>query len=141
MKKILILVGALLVVGMAAAGTGVYLLLRYTGEPVKVVRAQLDAINRNDYQAAYQYCSGAFRQNTSPEEFAAYVESNPVMRTSDSTFGERSINNGVASIKGTLTGRNGQVVTVRYTLVKEHEQWVIQHIKLGGDAEENAADQ
>jgi len=141
MKKVLLILGALFVVGAAVAGTGVYLILRYTGEPVKVVRAQLDAINRNNYLAAYNYCSSAFKQNTSAPEFAVFLESNPVMKTSDSTFSNRSINNGVATIQGTLTGRNGQVVTVKYTLVRERDQWVIQHIKLGGEAGENTGDQ
>lgn len=129
-----------------ALGVGIFVVLfgsifafvwSLTGEPVKVIRAQLEAINQGDYARAYGYCSTAMKANLSQDEFTAFIEKNAVvMKTKDSTFSQRNISNGVATIRGKLTGQSGAVATVRFTLVKENDRWVIQGFRLGEGGEE-----
>ena len=127
-KKIALGVGIFVVL----LGGIIALVLSLTVEPVKVIRAQLEAINQGDYARAYSYCSTAMKANLSQAEFTAFIEKNAVvLKAKDGTFNERNISNGVATIRGKLTGQSGAVATVRYTLVKENDRWVIQGVRLG----------
>ena len=92
----------------------------------------LDALAKGDLEAAYAETSVAFRDNTSPEQFAAFVRGNPSLsRITGHSFGERSWENNIGSVKGTLKTSDG-VVPVEFRLVKENDQWKILGIKLGG---------
>ena len=93
----------------------------------------LDALAKGDLEAAYAETSVAFRDNTSPEQFAAFVRGNPSLsRITGHSFGERSWENNIGSVKGTLKTSDGGVVPVEFRLVKENDQWKILGIKLGG---------
>lgn len=127
------------------AGLGIFALLiagliffvwNLTSEPVKVIHAHLDAINQGDYSRAYSYLSSTLKATQSLEDFRSFVERYPVLKTSGAAFHSRSISNQVATIRGKLTGKNGDVVTVRYRLVKERGHWVIEAVRLGGGDDE-----
>lgn len=135
---LIVAVVALLVLGFAAVFAGLgWWLWKATGEPVKVIRAQLEAINQGDYARAHSYFAAGLRAQRSPEEFREFVEANPaVLKTRDSTFSSRQIQNDVATIRGTLTGQSGQVTPVRYTLVQEGGRWVISSFRFGDSAAE-----
>lgn len=138
-KKIILILAGVAVLFLLLAGGIVWLVFEMTAEPVRVVRAHLEAINQNDYPRAYGYFSAGLKAELSQEEFQSLVEQNPgIFRTSDSTFSSRSIKNNVATLRGTLTGQQGQVTPVRYTLVKEGDQWLILGFRWGaGTAEED----
>ena len=139
--KIVLLVGGVFV-GFAALIIGVAGLIFWgvwqaTAEPVAAVRAQLEAINQDDYERAHSYFSTRLRELRSAEDFRAYVEENKAaLKTTDSTFSNRSIENNVATLRGTLTGRDGRTTPVRYVLVKENSRWVIDSFRFGPDAAE-----
>ena len=133
-KKILlgVLVLVVLVGGLA------WWLVQATGEPVKVIRAHLEAINQDDYSRAYSYLSANAQANMTLEEFKAFVEKNSaVLKTRDASFPSRKISNNVATIRGTLTGRQGQVATVRFTLEQEEGVWKIAAMKLRASPSED----
>lgn len=118
--------------GALLFGGFIWWVVKATGEPVKAIRAHLEAINQGDYPRAYGYFSATLQAQMSQEQFRAFVEKySAVMKTRDTTFGSREISNNVATIRGTLTGQQGRVSTVRYTLVKEGDRWVIQGFRLG----------
>lgn len=101
-----------------------------TLEPVRVIRAQLQAINEGQYEQAYRYLSTDAQSRVSMEEFLALVRGNSrIMRTYDSTFLSRKIENNVATIDGSVKGEDGQVSDVRYVLMKSGGQWMIQSFK------------
>jgi len=98
-----------------------------TLEPVRVIRAQLDAIDRGNYAQAYDYFSPAAKKQLTANEFEALVQATSVIsRNYGSTFLWRKVENNVATISGTLQGMDGQVRDVRYILVKEGDRWLIQ---------------
>ena len=122
-KKIL---GGVAVFLALVVGGCVWWLVSVTGEPVKVVRAHLEAINAGDYARAYSYFSTETKAKMSLEEFKARVEKNSaILKTSDSSFTSRHVGNNVATIEGTLTGLDGRITPVRFTLVKEGDSWLI----------------
>lgn len=140
--KILLVVGGVLV-GMvvliaAVGGLIFWAVWQATAPPVEAVRAQLEAINREDYERAHSHFSARLRESRSAEEFRAFVEENSAtLKTTDSTFNNRKIENNVATLQGTLTGRDGRTTPVRYVLVKENDRWVIDSFRFGPGAVED----
>jgi uncharacterized protein (DUF1697 family) len=139
--KILLLIGGVLVgvvlLIIAVAGLIFWGVWQATAAPVEAVRAQLEAINQEDYERAHSYFSARLRELRTAEEFRAFVEENrAALKTTDSTFSNRSIQNDVATLRGTLTGRDGRVTPVRYVLVKENERWVIDSFRFGPEVAE-----
>ena len=98
-------------------------------EPVK---RHLDALRAGNIEAAYAETSIAFQQNTSIEQYAAFIERYPVLKNiADYSFSSREVENGLGTLKGTLTTTDGGVVPVEFKLVKENDQWKILGLSLG----------
>ena len=137
--KIVLLIGGVLlgiVVFITAIGGLIFWgVWQATSAPVEAARAQLEAINRDDYERAHSYFSARLRELRSAEDFRAFVEENSAaLKTTDSTFSNRSIENNVATLRGTLTGGDGRTTPVRYVLVKENDRWVIDSFRFGPEA-------
>jgi hypothetical protein len=99
--------------------------------PVAPIKSQLAAINNRDLNKAYyDYTSKNFKTVISFNQFKAIIESNPqIFKSKDSSFTDVSIKNGFATVKGTITGQDGTVTKMTYTLVKENSQWKIFNFK------------
>lgn len=98
-----------------------------TLEPVRVIRAQLEAIEKGNYAQAYDYLAPAAKEQLTANGFEALVRANSVVaKNYESTFLSRKVENNVATISGTLEGFDGQVSEVRYILVKEGNGWMVQ---------------
>lgn len=133
MKKALLWIGVAVILGVGVF----WFVWTATGEPVKVVRAHLAAINEGDYTKAYSLFSSTLKTEISLEQYREFVEKNAaVMKTRDTTFSSRSISGNTATLLGTLTGQKGDATSVRFTLVKQGESWLIESIRLGAGAEE-----
>jgi hypothetical protein len=117
------------VVAVLLAGVGWWFWGR-TLEPVRVIRAQLAAISKEDYTQAYGFLSTPAKGRLTIQDFEALCRKNSsVMKSLDSTFFSRSIENNTATISGSLTGLDGRVSEVEYTLVKEGDRWVIESFR------------
>ena len=98
-----------------------------TLEPVRVIRAQLAAIDKENYAQAYDYLTPGAKEQLTVNAFEALVRANSaVEKNFGSTFLSRRVEGNVATISGTLEGFNGQVSEVHYILVKEGDRWMIQ---------------
>ena len=74
-----------------------------------------------------------WQQATPIDKFTAFVEGNPILKdVAEHTFSNRSLENSVGKVSGTLTSSTGGVVPVAYQLVKEHDTWKILNIDLTG---------
>lgn len=94
---------------------------------VKVIEAQLQAVDKRDFAAAYDYLSTKAKAGMSVEEFKERVQRHgPVMDRSKSRFWSRSLDNDAATISGTIESLDTKQTKARYVLVKEDERWVIQ---------------
>src|SRR5437763_9591116 len=97
-----------------------------TLEPVRVIRAQLEAIDKENYGQAYDYLAPAAKEQLTANDFEALVRANSVVaKIYDSTFPSRTVKNNIATISGAVEGFDGQVSEVRYVLVKEGDRWMI----------------
>jgi len=140
-KKTVITVVAIVavVVVLIAAGIGglVWFVFKATAPPVEAVRAHLEAINQGDYARAYTYLHVSVQQQMPLEDFQGYVETNSsVLKTTDTTFSNRSIQNNVATLRGTHTGQDGTVTPVRWTLVHQGDRWLITGFRFGDIGED-----
>src|SRR5437867_12714403 len=98
-----------------------------TLEPVRVIRAPLAAVDKQNYAQAYDYLVPAAKERLPANDFEALVRANrAVEKNFGSTFLSRRVEGNVATISGTLEGFNGQVSEVHYILVKEGDRWLIQ---------------
>lgn len=102
-----------------------------TAGPVKTVEKQLVLLKAGDVNGAYELTSGDFRKATSLEVFKTFIEKYPSLSKNKShTFTERTIENNVGTIKGSLTAEDGTVTPVTYMLVNEGGKWLILNIDL-----------
>jgi len=126
---------ALMVTGGVAAVIVaiVFIALWATSGIVEPVERQLAALKAGNMDAAYAETSEAFRQETPLEAFTAFVGQYPILKDHAShSFSNRSINNGVGELSGSLTSPTGGVTPVQYRLVKENDAWKIIYINIGG---------
>jgi hypothetical protein len=97
-----------------------------------IAKDQLYAITSNDYQKAYdQYTSPEFREATNFETFTRFLNAYPIFAKHDSIkFGKLTVENNVATIKGTLQGADNRLYAVDYDFIKNNDQWKILRIQL-----------
>jgi uncharacterized protein DUF4864 len=94
---------------------------------VKVIEAQLQAIDNRDYAAAYGYLSTEAKAAMTAEVFQERVQKNSVVSNhANAKFFSRSIDKDVATISGTIEALDARQTTARYVLIKEDNRWVIQ---------------
>ena len=131
-KEIKILIG----VGAAVAAAlviFVWLLISATSGLVEPIERQLTALKAGDIDAAYAETSEAFRQGTSKDDFAKFVDQFPILKNAAShSFTSRSFENDVGNVSGSLIAADGAVTPISYQLVKEKDVWKIVNIHLGG---------
>ena len=124
-KKVVLSVLAFIAVVVA-------LVLYFTVGLVEPIDRQLSALRAGDLEAAYAETSIAFQKATSPEDFAAFVAANPMLKeVADHSFSERSFENDLGTVRGTLKSPDGGALPVEYKLVKEQGAWKILSISLG----------
>jgi len=98
-----------------------------TDSAVSVIEAQLQAVEKREFAAAYNYLATKTRAAMTPEDFQERVEKNAVvMGRAKSQFWSRSIENDVATISGTIESLDTKQTKARYVLIKENDRWVIQ---------------
>lgn len=98
-----------------------------TAAPVKVIEAQLQALDKRDFASAYGYLASKTKAVLTPEEFQErVVQHGPVMNRANSTFFSRSIDNGVATISGTIEALDKSKTEARYVLIQEGDRWAIE---------------
>lgn len=91
-----------------------------------VASQQLDALRKGDIEKAYSYTSKDFKSATSLEEFRSFIDSYPSLKSNKSSFfSNRTIENDVGTLKGSLESQDGAVTPVEYKLVKENNEWKI----------------
>lgn len=102
------------------------------------VQRHFDALKAGDMIAAYAETSSAFRQQTSPQQYADFVASYPIMTNyTDLSFGARSFENDDGKLEATLTGPDGVAVPMEVLLIKENGNWKILGLTLRNQATGN----
>lgn len=112
-------------------GLIVWLAFYATSGLIDTIHDQLAALKHGDINSAYSYTSKDFQNATSLDQFKAFVNYYPSLKhNKSSSFYNRSIENGIGTVKGTLLSDDGAVTPVEYQLIKEDNKWKILFIKL-----------
>ncbi|HEY7160050.1 MAG TPA: DUF4864 domain-containing protein [Acidobacteriota bacterium] len=95
-------------------------------DPPRVVKAQIKALNDGEVSDAYTYFSIAYRKKHTlgsfKSEIDAFVDVFPIEHDS---LNRVTVENNKAIVDGMLTGHNGVVFPVHYTLIREKREWKI----------------
>ena len=121
------------VISLAVLGAiAVCLAIFFTQDLVKTADGQLDALRSRDFtRAYYEYTAKDFKAATSLEGFQEFVKAHPALLYNDSaSFNERSIENNVGTLHGTLMSKEGGVTPIEYKFVKEGDRWKILSMRL-----------
>lgn len=129
------LVAVLLLLG--ALGGAFYFMSK---GPVDAVRAQLQQIRAGQHDAAYDRLAPRYREQVTPEAFAAFVARHPGLKdNADSTFLNRSVSGPSASLSGYLTAADGAREVASFELVRDRGEWKIARMEVGSDRPEALA--
>ena len=135
---------ALLAAGGTAFALTTWTLVRYenplgllgfgTG-PTSVVRAQLEALNRGEFRAAYEMFSSRYRQQVSFEAFQHLVATHRGMfRTRELRVSGHQESGDRAVLETHLLAESGERYRARFTLVRDSGHWWIDDLRWGSEA-------
>jgi hypothetical protein len=128
--------GCLLAVLLLVAAGGSFFYFSAKG-PRDAVKAQLEQIRAGQLEAAYARFAPAYRQQVSPEAFAAFVARHPALKSNaDSTFMQLEVSGPSASLSGYLATASGEREVATYGLVKDGAEWRITHMEVASDRPE-----
>jgi hypothetical protein len=133
--------GLLLLMLLVGAGIGllVYKAAGAMQAPVDEVKAQLAEVKGGNLDAAYARLAPAYQADVSKEEFQAFTGKHASFaQNADTTFNNRSIANGTASISGSLKSASGESEDASFKLVKQGDAWKVTAIEVGGESPENS---
>lgn len=98
-----------------------------TLEPARVVRAQLEAIGKHDYQTAYNLLSDNAKSRLTPERFIELVQRNKIVDNNyTSDFLDRHMENDIATFSGTVRALGREKTPAAFTVVKQGDRWVVE---------------
>ena len=133
--------GLLLLMLLALAGIG-FVIYKAKGAmqaPVDEVKAQLADVKAGNLDQAYARLAPAYQVDVSKEEFQAFAGKHVTFaQNADTTFNNRSIANGVASISGSLRSVSGESEDASFKLQKQGDAWKVSAIEVDGDSPENS---
>ncbi len=114
------------------AAIAVCLAIYYTKDLVQTAEGQLSAIRARDFSRAYyEYTAKDFKAATSLEAFVAFIKTHPALvNNENANFNERTIENRVGSLHGTLVSKDGGVTPIEYKFVEEGDRWKILSMRL-----------
>lgn len=128
LKKILIgFVSFIVIVVALAFGLGFGL----TAAPTKVAKEFTAQLSAGNISKAYNLTSKEFRKATTQEALEGFVNAYPILKNApEPSFNDRSVENGNATISGTLVGTDGAKRPINVYLVKEDGEWVVLSLDL-----------
>jgi hypothetical protein len=139
-KQGLILGITLGVVGVVVlCGGFIYLVFFLTRGPVEAADRFLGLLAEGKVKEAYASTASGFRNSTSEERFAALVRRWKLTDYRSSFWTSRKVENNTGSVEGTVTTRDGTIVPLRISCVREGDDWKVTEVRVeagvGGPAE------
>ncbi len=123
--------GSIIAVIMVFVIIGVIMAFSLTSGAVEAVETHLSDLKQGNIEKAYQGTTSDFQSVTSLNAYRQFVDSYPILKdTVSSSFSQREVDNGVASIGGTITDSSGKKAKLKVKLLKEGENWRIQSLEL-----------
>ncbi len=124
---------------LTCAGAGVGGIMVAVQAPAEATHGFLREVRTGAPAAAYARMNGSYRATHTEADFAARLAALPALTSAtDATISGRNVNNGTATMSGTLdgtvcaTGGTGCSVPVVVVLHQEGEAWVIDEVTVEG---------
>lgn len=100
---------------------------------VEATRNHLTFLKNGDIESAYGGTSSGFQSATSLDQYRKFISTYPALSdVASSSFSDRSVENGVANLSGTITDSSGAEKPFDAQLVQENGAWKILGIDLTG---------
>jgi hypothetical protein len=98
-----------------------------------VIRRQLDAFNRNDYRAAYEFAAPEIQERFPLPDFRKMVRDGypQIARSRSAEFGTPEVHGSEAAVPLTVTGKDGVTVRVIYHMRRERGRWRVAGVEDG----------
>ena len=107
-----------------------------TAPLVDPIEAHLALLREGKVAEAWEATSGQFKGSTSQADFERFVAANPkITQIKSHSFANKSWENDLGEVRGTLTADDGSSIPVFYRLIREQGEWRILSISF------NPADQ
>lgn len=98
----------------------------------KAAHAQLKAFRAGNLEEAYSYSSTEFKKAISFEEFKAFTDAYPILvGHASARFNNREVTTDWGALSGRLKSKEGSVVPIAYSMVKENKEWKVFKFELG----------
>lgn len=131
-KNILKITGIGCLSFLVMIGLLIYLASWLTSGMAKTAEDQLAAIKAGDIEKAYSLTSSDFKKATPFGSFKVFIRDYPMLATYDSVnFDSRKVQDETGELEGDLKTKQGKF-RIKYQMVKEYGQWLIQGMKLEG---------
>ena len=126
-----ILIGVVVAIGAIIA-----IAMMATAPLVDPIEAHLALLREGKVAQAWEETSGQFKSSTSQADFERFVAGNPkITQIKSHSFANKSWENDLGEVRGTLTADDGSSIPVFYRLIREQGEWRILSISF------NPADQ
>ncbi len=122
--KFLGIVFILVVISIAAV-------LFFTSDMTQTVDNFFNSIKNNNYTEAQNYLSGNFKSTTTVAQIKRAFPYSRFKHYSGYSFKNREVSaNGTGTLKGSIKFSDGSILPIKIELVKENDEWKINHISL-----------
>jgi len=102
-----------------------------TAKPAAVAKEFTGYISEGNIGKAYNLTSDEFRKATTQAELEEFLKQYPILRNAPApSFNDRSVENGMATISGTVTGQKGEKSPINVYLVTVGDEWMVLSLDL-----------
>ena len=119
--------------GVAVIGLLVYAIASWTGGFADTARRHVAAMAVGDIVSARAEFSLSLMDEVTAERLAEMAAGLNLGGSAKVSFSSRSIRGGQGQLVGTVTGADGRVIPVTFTLVKERDAWRIIGFRYGSE--------
>ena|SRR3990167_4643339 len=126
---VLIIVAVVLIAG---AAIGAWFFFKALSGPAEEAKKFLTTVNVGQLEQAYQSTAGIFQDETSFEDFQAFLDKYEIFKNLES-FSVNEVNydsSGLGKASGSIKGTDGSVVPITVTLVNENGRWKVATVEL-----------
>lgn len=122
------------VVGIIIAVSGGVAIFGWLSGPSKSVDGFMTAMKTKQYAKAYTYLAAARKKEMTLSEFETVIKENPEVpkryeEVDKSSYSSTNIKNDRATVKGTVTFKDGSKTSITVELVKEKDEWKIESLE------------
>jgi len=82
-------------------------------------------VKAKKYKAAYELTSKEFKEATTLENLTKFLEAYSLNENVETSWPTRSVESGVGNLEGTVTLKDGSVIKINMSFVKENKAWKI----------------